>query len=213
VQNEAAFNTERKSVSIHSQYYEAIIELTPEERSSLLLALVLWAQGQDMELDRLCFMLFRQITKTMLSISETYSRNGKLGGRPPTKRASLDMLANADESDHEGLDNYLDGNDSVASSNMTLIGEKGFVCLSQDEYRTLSAKHGKELLEKGIKEADAWAASKEKCNTSDWVSLVERAINQKWNNLSPKRGRKSNSVQSLLTTPVPTDEDYSDEKF
>ena len=72
----------RKSVSVHSDFYAELRNLSPENRGAVLLALLNWAEGADISpLNSECAILFRLMSAQMERISSANSANGQKGGR------------------------------------------------------------------------------------------------------------------------------------
>lgn len=80
----------RKSISIHSDFYEEIAALDDCKRGQLMLALVNFAQDGEENTPDLpsdCAILYRLMTAQINRISAANSGNGACGGRPKSEKS------------------------------------------------------------------------------------------------------------------------------
>lgn len=88
----------RKSLSIHSDYYNVIRKLSGSQRDSILLALVNWASDMPIPtLDQSCEMLFDLMTDQIERLSKTNAENGAKGGAPRGNRNAVSETSETSE--------------------------------------------------------------------------------------------------------------------
>ena len=210
----------RKSFSVHSDFYGELNNLTAKQRGMLLLALIAWASdGETVELDPMCAMLYRMMTAAIERISKINSLNGSNGGRgnkseireetgiseesdtrqiKPTDTISVtDTVPDTVSTSNNNM-NIADKKVANKTANKTKHGVHGYVLLSADELTELVSIYDEDKVNQGIDAVDGWANRKGNIPTGiDWQGQVQKAIT-KWNFTEPqKKSEKPNYEEDL----------------
>lgn len=209
----------RKSFSIHEDFYAELRNLTNEQRGSLMIELINWAENKELTCsDPMCAMLFRLMIAQIERISQANSANGSKGGRPP-KTEETEKSQKTGESEKKRIkptntitntvsdtisttNNITTDRDEIQiKSKQIKQGKYGNIALSEDEHSKLLSEFGESTVSNYITIVDEWANTLpqgNKIKSSDKV--LRKAIAEQW---GCNNAKKTNATVSR------TDDDYA----
>jgi hypothetical protein len=215
----------KKHFSIHSDFYDALSDLTATQRGDILLDLINRATdtepdtGKADPADPVCASILRMMTAKTARISQLRSEYGKMGGRGNKKAkkatesngeqinasdtASVSVPASDTETDSFPNNiSLLKASDKMNKANKT-YGTHKLIVLSDKCFNSLIEKHGKNAVESGIAALDHYAVGlrkKGKLNISDWEDTLAKAIEESWD--APKAKQRNTPKKRDYSTPL-----------